>query len=152
MTGEPGWTHLAASLPWLRGQGVHLAGQSSRALVAGQLTAAAFTLATATATGAGAGSRYRPVSEALRLPASAADNLDALADSLRDLPDRWPGTHRLALLVPEAQHLIEADLLGWTDQAMLLRQASSALWAEHRFVFGTVFLVPDGSYGADRPS
>lgn len=149
MTG-PRWTHLAETLPWLRGQGLHIAGQSAGDLIADRLPAAGFTLARARVSDAAA--RYRPLAEALRLPASAADNLDALADALRDLPERWPGCLRLALLVERAGLLLHADLLGWTELCLVLRQASDQLWQDHQLVFGTVLLVPEAGYGVDLPS
>jgi hypothetical protein len=146
--GEAGWTQLGEHLPWLRGQGVHLAAAGTEPMVRGALSAAGFTLATAVYPG----TRYQPVATALRLPPTAGNNLDALADSLRDLPDRWPGTGRLALLVPGAETLIQADLLAWLQLSLVLGQATGSLWNERRTVFETVFFVPTGSFGADSPS
>lgn len=144
-----GWTHAGAQLPWLRGQGIHLAGHSSQPLVAGALAAAGYRVTVAAGP---AGGRYLGVAEALRLPATAAANLDALADALRELPDRWPGCPRLAVLVPGAHRLVRTDLLAWTELCLLLRQASAVAWDEQQLVFETVFFLPDGSYGADQPS
>ena len=147
MTGQAGWTHLGEQLPWLRGQAVHLAGADTEPALSDALSTAGFTLART----AGAGPRYQPIAAALRLPPTAGGNLDALADSLRDLPDRWPGTERLVLLVPGAQALIDADLLTWLQLSLVLGQATGTLWQEHQLVFETVFFVPAGSFGADSP-
>jgi hypothetical protein len=154
---EAGWTQLAEHLPWLRGQGVYLAAAGTEPVVSGALSAAGFTLATAVYVGTRyqpgvAGARYQPVAAALRLPSTAGSNLDALADSMRDLPDRWPGTGRLALLVRGAETLIQADLLAWLQLSLVLGQATGSLWNERRTVFETVFFVPTGSFGADSPS
>lgn len=145
-TEQPAWTSLAELAPWLRGQGVHLAGADGEPVLVERLSAAGFTLARA------AGSGYQAVAAALGLPATAGTNLDALNDSLRDLPDRWPGIGRLALLVPDTQALVQADLLAWLQLSLVLGQATATLWQQHRLVFETVFLVPAGSFGADSPS
>ena len=109
MTGrQPAWTSLAELVPWLRGQAVHLAAADAEPVLVELLSAAGFTLARTT----GTGTRYQPVAAALRLPPTAGTNLDALSDSLRDLPDRWPGVDRLALLVPDAQILVQSESAG----------------------------------------
>jgi hypothetical protein len=145
---QPAWTSLADLVPWLRGQGVHLTGADGEPALVESLSAAGFTLARAT----GAGERYQPVAAALRLPPTAGTNLDALSDSLRDLADRWPGTVRLALLVPDAQVLVQSNLLDWLQLSVVLGQATDALWQRNQLVFETVFVVPTGSFGADSPS
>ncbi|HJQ03233.1 MAG TPA: barstar family protein [Jatrophihabitans sp.] len=143
---RPAWTSLAELAPWLRGQAVHLAAADAEPTLVEVLSAAGFTLARA----AGAGNQ--PIADALRLPSTAGTNLDALNDSLRDLSDRWPGTDRLALLVPDAQILVRSDLLGWLQLSAVLEQATGMLWQTRRLVFETVFLVPADSFGADSPS
>ncbi|MGI8664499.1 MAG: barstar family protein [Jatrophihabitans sp.] len=145
-----GWTHLGAELPWLRGQGIHLAGQSSLPLVRRSLTAAGFTVV-AGALAAGPG-RYQGVGSALRLPATVGSSLDALADALRELPTRWPDVGRLALLMPDSAVLIRADLLAWTELSLVLRQAGIELWSGHRLLFESVAFVDDGDFGADQPA
>jgi len=67
------------------------------------------------------------VAEALRLPPTAGRNLDALADSLRDLSD-WPGVPRLALLWDGAETLISRDLSGWFRLTQVLAEATDDLW------------------------
>ena len=143
-----GWTTLGEQLPWLRGQAVHLAAASAEPELTRTLRAAGFTLAR---TGSEpAAERYRSVTTALRLPETAADNLDALADALRDLPIRWLGCRRLALLA-DAEQLVRTDLLSWLQLGLVLGQATGTLWESAGLVFETVFLVPDGTFGADVP-
>jgi hypothetical protein len=144
------WANLAQQLPWLRGQAVHLAAQETQQLVAETAASAGFTVLTGAA-GPATGP-YRGIVDALELPVTAEANLDALTDALRDLPSRWPGTDRLALLVPEAHTLIRSDLLGWTQLCLVLGQASVALWDRDQLVFETVFFVPAGWFGADAPA
>jgi hypothetical protein len=141
------WTTLGEQLPWLRGQAVHLAAAGTEPELTRTLDAAGFTVAR---TRSGAAGRFGPVATALRLPATAADNLDALADSLRDLPARWPDCHRLALLA-DAEQLVRTDLLSWQQLSLVLGQATGTLWPSAGLVFETVFLLPDGSFGADVP-
>jgi hypothetical protein len=145
-----GWTTLGEHLPWLRGQSVHLAAASTEPELTRTLRAAGFTLARADSPLAGSDERFRPVTTALRLPATAAGNLDALVDSLRDLPDRWPDSRRLVLLA-DADQLVRTDLLSWLQLSLVLGQATGTLWESAGLVFETVFLLPDGSFGADVP-
>jgi hypothetical protein len=141
------WTTLGELLPWLRGQAVHLSAAGAEPELSRTLVAAGFTLARA---GEERPGRFRSVTSALRLPDTAADNLDALADSLRDLPARWPDCHRLVLLV-DADQLVRTDLLSWQQLSLVLGQATETLWQLAGLIFETVFLVPDGSFGADAP-
>ncbi len=143
------WANLAQQLPWLRGQAVHLAAQNTQQLIAETADAAGFTVlvgAAGSATGP-----YGGVVATLGLPASAAANLDALADGLREVPARWPDSQRLALLVPDSHTLIRSDLLSWAQLCLVLGQASADVWDREQLVFETVFFVPDGSFGADAP-
>ena len=142
-----GWTTLAELLPWLRGQAVHLAAASTEPELTRTLRAAGFTVGRADSP---LSDRYQSVVTALRLPGTAAGNLDALADSLRDLPIRWPDCRRLVLLA-DADRLIRTDLLGWLQLGLVLGQATGTLWESAGLVFETVFLVPDGTFGADVP-
>jgi len=142
-----GWTTLGELLPWLRGQAVHLAAASTEPELTRTLRSAGFTLARANSP---LSDSYQPVVSALRLPATAAGNLDALADSLRDLPTRWPDCRRLVLLA-DAEELVRTDLLDWLQLSLVLGQAAGTLWESAGLVFETVFLVPDGTFGADAP-
>jgi barstar (barnase inhibitor) len=144
------WANLAQRLPWLRGQAVHLAVQETQQVIAETAVSVGFTVLTGAA-GHAAGP-YRGVLDALELPVTAEANLDALADALRDLPSQWPGIDRLALFVPDADTLIRADLLGWTQLCLVLGQASATLWDRDQLVFETVFFVPAGWFGADAPA
>jgi hypothetical protein len=146
------WTTLGELLPWLRGQAVHLAAAGAEPELTRTLRAAGFTLARAVvAEPPAGGERYQPVVVALRLPDSAAGNLDALADSLRDLPLRWPGCDRLALLVAGADSLVRGDLLSWLQLSLVLGQATATLWQSNGLILETVFLFPDGTFGVDAP-
>ena len=49
---------------------------------------------------------------ALRLPSPAGHNLDAMADTLRDLAQHWDG-RMVALLWKDAERLARADGRGW---------------------------------------
>jgi hypothetical protein len=141
------WTTLGELLPWLRGQAVHVAAAGTEPELTRTLRSAGFTLARANSPRS---DRYQPVVTALRLPATAAGNLDALADSLRDLPTRWPDCRRL-VLVADAEEMVRTDLLGWLQLGLVLGQATGTLWESAGLVFETVFLVPDGTFGADAP-
>ncbi len=52
------------------------------------------------------------IARALRLPVAAATNLDAMADTLRDLPQIW-GSPQVALLWEEAERLVAVDGRAW---------------------------------------
>lgn len=65
-----------------------------------------------TPTGGGLRETQAQLAEALRLPAPAATNLDAMADLLRDLRDFWDG-EPVALLWEEAGRLAETDGRAW---------------------------------------
>ena len=138
------WTHLGEHLPWLRGQGIHVAEERSSVTLADTLVRAGFTVAVAEP-------GYPGIAAALKLPAKADSNLDALAEALQNLPARWPGAARLVLLVPAADWLLRQDLLVWTELGLVLRQATMDLWDRHAVVFETVFLVPNGEFGGDGP-
>ena len=76
---------------------------------------------------------------ALGLRGAAGHNLDALADTLRDLPDDVPGT-RLALLWRAAEQFIEGDPQSWDSVREILTDTSEHLRA-HGFAFETVAFV-----------
>jgi hypothetical protein len=68
------------------------------------------------------------IARALRLPATAGRNLDALVDSLRDLATWWPDDERVALLWPGAEELVDGDLPGFLTLTGILRAATDDLW------------------------
>lgn len=52
------------------------------------------------------------IARALRLPGNAATNLDAMVDTLRDLPQIW-GTEQVALVWEDAGRLAATDGRAW---------------------------------------
>lgn len=62
------------------------------------------------------------LARALRLPGTAATNLDAMADALRDLAQIW-GTPRVALVWEDAERLAGADGRAWWILGELLDDA-----------------------------
>jgi hypothetical protein len=135
-------------LPGLIGRGVLLANPADVERVRRTLTGNGFALAEVEP-GAGApAASMREVQAAiartLRLPATAGRNLDAMADSLRDLAVWWPDDERVALLWPGAEKLVESDLPGYLTLTEVLRAASDDLWrggAPGDRVFETVAFV-----------
>ena len=77
-------------------------------------------------------SRFRgaqaAIAAALRLPASAGRNLDALADSLGDLARYWPDAPRLVLAWTHPEQLMLDDEKGWFRLVEVLANASDRLW------------------------
>jgi hypothetical protein len=144
------WTPAGEHLPWLRGQGFHIAAAGTERVVSPALTAAGFTIARAQTANVAKTARYRAVVDALQLPDSATNNLDALVDSLRDLPEVWPNTERLALLWSGADALARTSLLSFTEVAGALKSATVDLWSVG-MVFESVFFVDPEAYGADQP-
>lgn len=59
------------------------------------------------------------LARALRLPGNAATNLDAMADTLRDLSMIW-GSEKVALVWEDAERLATADGRAWWLLAQLL--------------------------------
>ncbi|AKT50613.1 barstar family protein [Arsenicicoccus sp. oral taxon 190] len=72
------------------------------------------------------------VAGALRLPGSAATNLDGLVDALRDLDLWWPRTRRLVLLWSDAEVLRDADRAGFDELVSILSEAHEFLWRSDR--------------------
>ncbi|ANS79046.1 hypothetical protein SGUI_1650 [Serinicoccus hydrothermalis] len=64
------------------------------------------------------------LAQALRLPRTAATNLDAMADSLRDLGQIWDG-QEVALLWEDAGALAERDGRAWWILSEILDDAES---------------------------
>jgi hypothetical protein len=141
------WTYTGEHVPWLRGQGFHIAASGTEPLIEAALTEAGFVIARGSGAG---GERFRPLVDALRLPASAADNLDALADSLRDLAELWPGTDRLAMLWSSADVLVRSDLLAFTLVAEILREVNGEAWSSGLVFEAIAFVGPP--FAADSPN
>lgn len=62
------------------------------------------------------------IARALRLPAVASSNLDAMVDTLRDLPQIW-GVERVALLWEDAERLAAEGGRAWWILAEILDDA-----------------------------
>lgn len=138
-----GAPRVRTAVPGLIGQGVLLAAPRDADRIREALTQAGYAVAQADLQGHL--SRTDPLSTddpplrplrraqvaiatALHLPSSAAGNLDAMVDSLRDLATWWPDDERVALLLHGAESLVEADLPGWQTLTEILREASRDLW------------------------
>jgi len=145
------WTHVGEHLPWLRGQGFHVAAAGTEPYVGEALAEAGFTRARARSSGVTSASRFHAITSALRLPVTASNSLDALADALFDLTEHWPAVERLCLLWSAADELMHVDLLSFVRAAQLLSDATDQLWADQQFVFETIAFVP-APFGADRPA
>ena len=150
MTQQPHWTHAGKDLPWLRGQGFHVAAEGTERVVFEALVAHDFTVTDACTTSVDLDARFGKLAESLRLPDTAHNNLDAMSDSLRDLPERWKETSRLALLWSGVEPLLYADLLAFTQLGAMLTEANSSLWIDRTFVLETVAFVGP-PFHADRP-
>jgi hypothetical protein len=144
------WTYAGEHLPWLRGQGVHLAAAGHESTVAKALTAAGYVYAHASSAGVTTATRFASPAAALKLDADCGNNLDAFADSLRDLPARWPGRNRIVLLWSAVDELLHVDMLGFLQVVRVLGDASDSLWAEKQVVFETVAFLPE-PFGTDSP-
>lgn len=77
------------------------------------------------------------LAKALHLPGAADHNLDALLDTLRDLPDLWPSARRIVLLWRAAEQFIEGEPDAWEDVRDILSQATDELHAAG-FAFETI--------------
>lgn len=90
------------------------------------------------------------LARALRLPGNAATNLDAMADTLRDLAQIW-GTDRVALLWEDAGRLAGEDGRAWWILGELLDDADDltvvALGEAH---LGSPPPGPDGRRGTEE--
>ena len=64
------------------------------------------------------------IARALRLPETAATNLDALADALRDLDQLWDG-QQVALLWQDAGSLAQRDGRAWWLLSEILDEADA---------------------------
>lgn len=119
---------LAALLPGLTDRGVLLADPEDAEHVRATLAGSGFSVAEAVGAATGMREAQAAIARALRLPATAERNLDALVDSLRDLATWWPDDERVALLWPGAEELVDADLPGFLTLTEILRAATDDLW------------------------
>lgn len=115
-------------LPGLRGRGVLLAAPADAVRVRRALAEGGYAVAEVEGDTSGLREAQAAIARALRLPATAGRNLDALVDSLRDLATWWPDDERVALLWPGAERLVEADLPGFLTLTDILRAATDDLW------------------------
>lgn len=98
-------------------------GESDGRLAAGRLAAEGLRLVTVQQpSSADLRETQAALAEALRLPAPAGHNLDAFADTLRDLRVWWEGA-AVALVWEQAWRLRDADPRGWQLLTGLLDQA-----------------------------
>jgi hypothetical protein len=139
---------VAALLPGMTDRGVLLAGAADAERVRAGLAGAGFAVAEVAGPATGMREAQEAIARALRLPAAAGRNLDALVDSLRDLATWWPDDERVALLWTGAGELVEADPAGFRTLAEILRDATDDLWrgAPGDRQFETVAFV--GRHGA----
>jgi hypothetical protein len=119
---------IATLLPDLTGRGVLLADPVDAEQVRRTLVGGGFAVAEAQATTGGMRGAQAAIARALRLPAAAERNLDALVDALRDLATWWPDDERVALLWPGAERLVDSDLPGFRTLTEVLRAATDDLW------------------------
>lgn len=133
--------YLADVVPGLQGHGVLFADPGDFADIALTLLGAGFTVAEVDGSDVVGRRQALPsLSRALHLPGAADRNLDALLDTLRDLPDLWPGSHQLVLLWRAAEQFLEGEPAVWEEVAVILRRASDELRAAG-FAFETVAFV-----------
>ncbi|MCA0436146.1 MAG: barstar family protein [Actinobacteria bacterium] len=137
----PAPPYLADVIPGLRGRGVVLADPADFADIALTLLGAGYTVCEIDGGELTTRRLVLPaLADALHLPGAADRNLDALMDTLRDLPDRWPRADRLVLLWRAAEQFIEGEPQVWEEVADILRQASRELRGA-AFAFETVAFV-----------
>lgn len=102
---------------------MHLLPAEQLEAVRAHLLAAGYAVASAvTPTTPGLRETQVELATALRLPGTAATNLDAMADALRDLPQIW-GAPRVALVWEDAERLARADGRAWWILGELLDDA-----------------------------
>lgn len=119
---------VATLLPGLSGRGVLLAAPIDAERVRRTLSGSGFAVAEVSGPAVGMREAQAAIARALRLPETAGRNLDALADSLRDLATWWPDDERVALFWPGAEQLVEGDLPGFLALTEILRAATDDLW------------------------
>lgn len=123
-----GWTCLADELE-LDGVGLVIADAARSDELTGRCRDAGYTVVPLDTAGL---EGLRPVqaeiAQALRLPAAAGRNLDAMADSLADLARYWPDATRIALVWRHPEDFIDADSDGWFRLVPVLAEATDRLW------------------------
>ncbi|MEP7160773.1 MAG: barstar family protein [Dermatophilaceae bacterium] len=82
-------------------------------------------------------SALRALAASLGLPGAADRNLDALLDTLRDLPDRFPSPTGVALVWRDVDRLVRRSPTAWVSVRDVLRRASDELRA-HGYAFETI--------------
>lgn len=134
-------TPLTRLLPDLAGRGLLLAAPADEGAIVAALEGQGFTIARADLSAPPAVLPEQPpghprrfgvvtrqaqatIAGALRLPRTAAYNLDAMSDCLRDMNSWWPDDPRVALLVEHAEILVGGDLPGWQVLSDILTDAS----------------------------
>ena len=133
--------YVADVVPGLRGRGVILADPSDFEDIALTLLSAGFTVREIDGADIVGRRRALPaMAEALRLPGAADHNLDALMDTLRDLPQWWPHADRVVLLWRSAEQFIEGEPEVWEEVEQILGQASREL-RPAGFAFETIAFV-----------
>lgn len=124
---RPSWTCIAEISPFADGRAIVFAPSEDADAVEEAVRAAGYAVVSIDGTQV---KSFRDaqalVATALSLPGSAATNLDALADGLRDLSRR--PQRRVALLWHGAVALIERDLDGWYRLTEVLASATDDLW------------------------
>lgn len=133
--------YLADVVPGLQGRGVLFAPPADRADIGRALSGAGFTVREIDGTGiVGRRQALPALAAALHLPGAADRNLDALLDTLRDLPVLWPRSARMALLWRAAEQFIEGEPALWDEVCAVLGQATDELRTAG-FAFETVAFV-----------
>ncbi|WP_116112155.1 barstar family protein [Austwickia chelonae] len=128
-------------VPGLKGRGVILADHTDLPDVALALISAGYVVRELDGAHVVQRSQALPaLADALHLPGAADHNLDALLDSLRDLPDLWPGRNGVVLLWRSAEQFIEGDPQVWEQIEQILTLACLEL-APNEFAFETVAFV-----------
>ena len=126
--GPAQWTSLAAELG-IEGDGLLFADAGRGEALIERCRDAGYTVVAVDTTGVGDfREAQRRIASGLRLPETAGINLDALADSLRDLARYWPDTPRLALVWCHPEQIIDGDTAGWFRLTDVLFEASEQLW------------------------
>ena len=126
--GPARWTSLSAELG-IDGDGVLFADASRGEALIARCRDAGYTVVAIDTTGmTGFRAAQQRIARGLRLPETAGRNLDALADSLRDLARYWPDAPRLALVWCHPEPIIDADTVGFLRLTDVLVEASEQLW------------------------
>lgn len=136
------WTSVADEVAGTQGTGIVFAPAEEAGRVVADLERSGWRVVAV----AGAGvadfrAMQARIAEALGLPSTAGRNLDALADSLRDIGSLGD---KVALAWSDADVLVDADLPGWFRLTDVLEGATADLWRDGGpgdALFETVLLV-----------